>query len=162
MNKVVYLLSVLALVGCNEDDLTDLVQGNTKVFTVTGANVQSKLGAIDPGYYDINSITNGMGSTPDNLPVASKATLENLGIKVEGEGCGKIEITHPLCFEDGNTNSCLPSEINMLGLAVYTIDLDKVKMASDNGFYPTLATDVGGLYVDIKYQEVNCSYLSSL
>ncbi|WP_064608216.1 hypothetical protein [Photobacterium sp. J15] len=162
MKKAIYLLSVLALAGCNEDDIKDLAEGNTKVFAVTGANVQSKMGTIDPGYYDIKTITEGMSSTPDKLPVGAKSTLANLGIDVEGEGCGKIDITPPLCFEEGNSDSCLPSEINMLGLAVYTIDLDKVKTASENGFYPTLATDLGGLYVDISYREVSCDYLKSL
>lgn len=164
MKKAVFLLSILALAGCDEDDVKDLAQGNTKVFTVTGAQVASKLGTLDPGYYDIAVITSAsQGNTsPDGLPVASKSTLENLGIAVEGETCGRIDITDQVCFQSGNASSCLPSEINMLGLAVYTIDLDKVKTASSNGFYPKLAAEVGGLYVDIAYNEVSCASLQAL
>ena len=164
MKKAVFLLSVLALAGCDEDDVKDLAQGNTKVFTVTGAQLDSSLGTLDQGYYDINAITSDMGaSSPEALPNSTKSTLENLGIEIEGETCGKIDIgPEGLCFEENNSNSCLPEEISMLGLAVYTIDLDKVELAAQNGFYPTLAADVGGLYADIDYDDVSCDYLNSL
>ncbi|UXI03965.1 hypothetical protein [Photobacterium sp. TY1-4] len=165
MKKAVYLLSVLALAGCNEEDLKDLAEGNTKVFTITGARVASQMGTVSPGYYRVDAIASAMTNTSqDKIPavVNPEAALANLGINIEGETCGRINITGELCFESGDSGtgaSCLPEQIDMLGLSVYTIDLDKVKTASDAGFYPTLAADVGGLYVDIDYDQITCSQL---
>jgi len=158
--STVCLLCSLALAGC-DDDVKDLVKGKTKVFTVTGAQVSSKLGTLDPGYYDISAVTNASqgNSSPAGLPVAPRSTLDNLGIKVSEETCGKINITNPVCFESGNASSCTPSQINMLGLKVYTIELDHVKTAASHGFYPKLASLVGGSHVDIAYAEVSCSSL---
>lgn len=161
MKKAVFLLSALALLGCDEDDVKDLAQGNTKVFTVTGARLKSSIGTLQPGYYTIDSVTGELdSSSPEGLPTSSKSTLENLGIKVEAESCGKIDIgDEGVCFEENNPNSCIPEEIDRLGLKVYTIDLDKVKLAADNGFYPTLAADLGGLYADINYDDASCDSL---
>ncbi|UTV30199.1 hypothetical protein [Photobacterium atrarenae] len=165
MKKAVYLLSVLALAGCNEEDLKDLAEGNTKVFTITGARVASQMGTVEPGYYRMDAIASAMTNTAqEKVPavIDPEGELENLGIKIEGETCGRINITGELCFESGdsgNADSCLPEEIDMLGLSVYTIDLDRVEDASNAGFYPTLAADLGGLYVDIDYDQISCSQL---
>lgn len=162
--KTVCSLFILALAGCDSDDAKDLFEGKTKVFTVTGAQVSDKLGNLEPGYYDISAITNvNQGNTlPAGLPVAPKSTLDNLGIKVSEETCGKIEITDKVCFEIGNANSCIPEQIDMLGLKVYTIDLAQIQTAASHGFYPKLATLVGGSHVDISYTNVSCSSLPAI
>ncbi|MCW8329937.1 hypothetical protein MD588_14100 [Photobacterium sp. SDRW27] len=162
MKKAVYLLSVLALAGCNEDDVKDLVEGNTKVFAVSGAQVEG-INGVDDGYYDLDYITSNTSISPDEMPVGTKQDLENLNIDIEGETCGRIDIgDEGVCFKEGDSSSCVPSEVKMLGLAVYTIDLDEVKTAADHGFYPKLASDVGGLFVDIDFKEVSCSTLEAL
>jgi hypothetical protein len=79
---------------------------------------------------------------------------------VHAESCGQIVVgDEGLCFESGN-KSCVPPEIKKVGLDVYKIDLADIKKAENAGFYPTLAAELGGLFVQIDYDDVNCATLN--
>lgn len=160
MKKAVVLLALLALVGCDEDDVKDILNGQTKVFAVSGVQVEGLTG-VPNDYYELNDpnydiealLPNGF---PDGFPDGTKADLTNAGITVHSKSCGQIEVGEKrLCFESGN-KSCVPPEIKKVGLDVYKIDLADIKTAADLDFYPTLAADLGGLFVQINYDDISC------
>ncbi|MGF1879341.1 hypothetical protein L4D77_29300 [Photobacterium frigidiphilum] len=158
MKKAVVLLALLALVGCDEDDVKDILNGQTKVFAVSGVEVEGS--TMSDGYYklsDLNADTKA--SLPDSLPDGIKADLTNAGITVHAESCGQIVVGDDgLCF-DSAKKVCVPPEIKKVGLDVYKIDLDDIKTAADLDFHPTLAAELSGLFVQIKYDDVSCSTL---
>jgi len=161
MKKAVVLLALLALVGCDEDDIKDILNGETKVFAVSGVQVEGSASGLPDGYYkmsDLNADTKAL--LPDNFPDGIKADLTNAGITVHSQSCGQIVVgDEGLCFESGN-KACVPDEIKKVGLDVYKIDLDEVKTAAGLDFYPTLAAELGGLFVQIDYDDVNCTTLN--
>jgi hypothetical protein len=159
MKKAVVLLALLALVGCDEDDVKDILNGQTKVFAVSGVQVEGS--TMSDGYYklsDLNADTKA--SLPDGFPDGTKVKLTLDGVTVHAESCGQIVVgDEGLCFESGN-KSCVPPEIKKVGLDVYKIDLADIKKAENAGFYPTLAAELGGLFVQIDYDDVNCATLN--
>ncbi|CAG23244.1 hypothetical protein [Photobacterium profundum] len=160
MKKAVVLLALLALVGCDEDDVKDILKGQTKVFAVSGVEVEGSATGLPDGYYkliDLNDDTKA--SLPDSLPDGIKADLTNADITVHAQSCGQIVVDEGLCFESGNKASCVPSEIKKVGLDIYKIDLGDIKTAQNLDFYPTLAAELGGLFVQIDYDDVNCATL---
>lgn len=162
MKKAVYLLSVLALAGCDEEDLKDLAEGNTKVFYVAGAQVGTNSWEIEPGYYKtLDVLSAAEGISDEDIPFVQdpELTLENAGVEIVGDkSCGRIDRdgSSSICFGEGN---CLPDEITMLGLDVFTIDKDDLDSAEAVGFYPTLAADFGGAFASYDFKKVSCSSL---
>ncbi|MGF1761149.1 hypothetical protein L4D76_25155 [Photobacterium sagamiensis] len=156
MKKAVALFALLALVGCDEDDVKDILQGKTTVFAVSDVTVKDS-DTVSDGNYKVSDLSPALQALiPEGFPDGTKADLVNAGIGIDGTSCGQIVITDGLCFEKDNTNSCVPSEIKELGLAVYKIDLSDVRTAANLDFYPTLAAELGGLYVQIDYKDVSC------
>ncbi|MGF1726230.1 hypothetical protein [Photobacterium nomapromontoriensis] len=161
MKKAIFLLSALALVGCEEEDVKAALNGDVRVFSVSGIGFDGT-GAIPAGYYDITDVANDTGVTlPSDLPQANSAVLENLGVKVNKSTCGKITANGSVCFSDGGNSGCIPDDITMLGLAVYTIDMSDLQTAVDGGFYPTIATSLTGSYADIDFKDVSCPVTGS-
>ncbi|PSU49113.1 hypothetical protein C9J12_08965 [Photobacterium frigidiphilum] len=160
MKKAVVLLALLALVGCDEDDVKDILKGQTKVFAVSGVQVENSSTGLPNGYYKLSDLNDGTkASLPDSLPDGIKADLTNAGITVHAQSCGQIVVDEGLCFESGD-KACVPDEIKKVGLDVYKIDLDDIKTAQNANFYPTLAAELGGLFVQIDYDDVSCSTLN--
>ncbi|MDX1303546.1 hypothetical protein [Photobacterium sp.] len=160
MKKAVALFVLLALVGCDEDDVKDILQGKTNVFAVSDVTVDGS-GTVPAGNYKVSDLSPALQALiPEGFPDGTEADLDNVGVDIAGTSCGEIVITDGLCFEKDNPNSCVPSEVKELGLAVYKIDLGDIKTAADLDFYPTLAAELGGLFVQIDYKDVNCSALN--
>jgi len=162
MKKAVALFALLALVGCDEDDVKDLMKGETTVFAVSGVQVQDSSSGFPNGYYKLAELNDGVrAQLPNEFPDGTKDDLINAGLKIHSQSCGQIVVDDEgLCFESNNSSSCLPDEIKKVGLDVYKIDLDRIKTAADLDFYPTLAAELGGLFVQIKYEDINCSALN--
>ncbi|MGF1734612.1 hypothetical protein [Photobacterium satsumensis] len=158
MKKALFLLSSLVLIGCDDEDVVNTVSGNAEVFSVTGAEIEGA-----QGYTSIDSIESQYPITlPDELPAGSEAELDNklgsLGIDIEDTDCGVIDTTGDVCFGAGSDTVCVPDEVNKLGIKLYTIDIDEVKRAYDNGFYPKLAADLlGDTYANFDIERVSCS-----
>ncbi|PSW06518.1 hypothetical protein [Photobacterium lipolyticum] len=160
MKKAVALFALLALVGCDEDDVKDILQGKTTVFAVSDVTVNGS-GSVPVGNYKVSEITPELQSLiPEGFPDGTEADLDNAGIGTDGTSCGQIVVADELCFEKDNPNSCVPSDVTKLGLAVYKIDLSDIKTAANLDFYPTLAAELGGLFVQIEYEDINCSALN--
>ncbi|EAS44117.1 hypothetical protein C9J48_21990 [Photobacterium profundum] len=161
MKKAVVLLALLALVGCDEDDVKDILKGQTKVFAVSGVQVEGSTTGLPDGYYELSELNaDTKALLPNDFPDGIKADLTNAGITVHAESCGQIVVgDEGLCFESGN-KACVPDEIKKVGLDVYKIDLDDIKTAQNLDFYPTLAAELGGLFVQIDYDDVSCSTLN--
>lgn len=159
MKKAVVLLALLALVGCDEDDVKDILNGQTKVFAVSGVQVEGS--TMSDGYYKLSDLNvDTRASLPDSFPDGVKTDLTNAGIAIHAQSCGQIVVgDEGLCFESGN-KACVPDEIKKVGLDVYKIDLDDIKTAKNLDFYPTLAAELGGLFVQIDYDDVNCATLN--
>lgn len=56
MKKAVVLLALLALVGCDEDDIKDILNGETKVFAVSGVQVEGSASGLPDGYYKMSDL----------------------------------------------------------------------------------------------------------
>lgn len=159
MKKSVALFALLALVGCEDDDVTDLLQGKTSVFAVSQVTVKGS-GIVADGDYKISALPLGLQSLiPDGFPDGTKDDLINAGVGIHETSCGQIVVTGELCFEKGNPNSCVPDEIKKMGLDVYKIDLDQITTAIDLDFYPQSAVQLGSLLVQIDFDDVDCSIL---
>ncbi|MGF1860912.1 hypothetical protein [Photobacterium profundum] len=153
MKKAVVLLALLALVGCDEDDVKDILKGQTKVFAVSGVQVKGSTTGLPDGYYELSELN---ADTRALFPAGTEDLLINDGVTVHSKSCGQIEVgDEGLCFESGN-KSCVPDEIKKVGLDVYKIDLADIKTAADLDFYPTLAAELGGLFVQIDYDDISC------
>ncbi|QUJ70309.1 hypothetical protein KDD30_19525 (plasmid) [Photobacterium sp. GJ3] len=138
----IVLCSLLALAGCDEETVENLLEGKVEVFTIHSADIQGVTGVQD-GYYTWVELQN-LDQTyniglPANVPVATRADLVNVAGSVEDTGCAKIPSTAGMCFDEADNSSCLPNELNEVGLKTYKIDLDNLKAAIDAGFYPTAA-----------------------
>lgn len=153
MKKAVVLLALLALVGCDEDDVKDILKGQTKVFAVSGVQVEGSTTGLPDGYYELSELN---ADTRALFPAGTEDLLINDGVTVHSQSCGQIEVGNEgLCFESGN-KSCVPDEIKKVGLDVYKIDLADIKTAQNLDFYPTLAAELGGLFVQIDYDDISC------
>lgn len=161
MKKAILLFSALALFGCEEEDVKAALEGDVRVFSVSGIGFDGS-GTIPAGYYDIADIASNNGVTlPDDMPQANRAILENLGVGVNEASCGKITASGSVCFSDSGNSGCIPDDVSMLGLAVFTIDIGDLKTAVDGGFYPTIATSLAGSYADIDFDDVACPVTGS-
>ena len=158
MKKALFLLSALALIGCDDEDVVNTVSGNAEVFAVTGAEIEGA-----QGYTSVDSLLNVYRiELPDEFPAGTEETLDNklgsLGIDIEDTSCGVIDTSGDVCFGAGSDTVCVPDEVTKLGIKLYTIDIDEVKRAYDNGFYPKLAADLlGDTYSDFDIERVSCS-----
>ena len=161
MKQALFLLSAFVLIGCDDEDVVNTVSGNAEVFAVTGAEVGGA-----QGYTSIDSLENDFPTTlPDEFPAGSEETLDSrlgsLGIDIEDTGCGVIDTSGDVCFGAGSDTVCVPDEVTKLGVKLYTIDIDEVKRAYDNGFYPKLAADLlGDTFSDFDIERVSCSSIS--
>ncbi|AJR06007.1 hypothetical protein C9J03_06885 [Photobacterium gaetbulicola] len=158
MKKALFLFSALALIGCDDEDVVNTLSGNAEVFAVTGAEI-----AGAQGYTSIESIENTYPITlPDEFPAGSEADLDNklgtLGIDIDDTDCGVIDTRGDVCFGAGSNTVCVPDEVTKLGIKLYTIDMDEVRRAYDNGFYPKLAADfLGETYANFDIERVSCA-----
>ncbi|KHT61861.1 hypothetical protein RJ45_20220 [Photobacterium gaetbulicola] len=158
MKKALFLFSALALIGCDDEDVVNTLSGNAEVFAVTGAEIGEA-----QGYTSIDSIENMYPiSLPDEFPAGSEADLDNklgsLGIDIEDTDCGVIDTSKDVCFGAGSSTVCVPDEVTKLGIKLYTIDIDEVRRAYDNGFYPKLAADfLGDTYANFDIERVSCA-----
>ncbi|GAB6263986.1 hypothetical protein PSSHI_42300 [Photobacterium sp. R1] len=132
----VILCSLLALAGCDEETVKDLLEGKVEVFTLYSANTQGITGVPD-GYHTWTELQGYNVGLPDNAPFGSRDDLVNAVGSVTDVGCAKIPDTAGMCFEEGDANSCLPNELTEVGLKTYKIDLSDLEAAINVGFYPT-------------------------
>ncbi|PSU35961.1 hypothetical protein [Photobacterium lutimaris] len=161
MNKVFFLLPILALLGCDDEDVVNTVSGNAEVFAITGAEIN--MAGEDAKYIQIDSIENNYNITlPDEFPSGSEATLTSklgtLAIDIEDTDCGIIDTTGEVCLGAGSSTVCVPDDVSKLGIKLFTIDMGDVKRAYDNGFYPKLAAELlGDTFTDFDIERVSCS-----
>lgn len=161
MKKAVFLLSVLALAGCDEDDVKNTLNGKAEVFAVTSAEYQ--VGETS-SFYDFETLeTNYNVNFPENFLGGSRVTLENKlgssGIVPDSSSCGIIDTSSGnACFGENGSGPCAPTDLKKLGLILFTIDLSDVEMAVDKGFYPKLAVELlGSTYSDFDIDDARCS-----
>lgn len=154
MKKAYLAILLVALFGCDEDDVKAAAKGKTDVFALNGYQIEG-FPMIDDGYHTIDEIKSLAPSS--NLPSGSKNDLENKGISVHKESCAKLlpKSGSELCF-DNEKKICLPKEFKYVGLKVFTIDLDKLQTAKNSGFYQI---DVARSYPNLSYETVSCSAL---
>ncbi|NAW63653.1 hypothetical protein [Photobacterium halotolerans] len=157
----VILCSLLALAGCDEETVENLLEGKVEVFTIHSANIEGVTGVAD-GYHTWSDLqdSNPPGlDLPENVPFGIRDDLVNTVGSVEDTGCAKIPNTANMCFEEDDSTSCLPSELKELGLKTYKIDLDDLEAAIDVGFYPTAVQylDEFGLNADLTIEDAECS-----
>ncbi|MGF1682862.1 hypothetical protein [Photobacterium minamisatsumaniensis] len=159
MKKGIILLTALALMGCDEDDVTNTLTGKVEVFAVVSAEVES----VD-GYRSVEDLENDYGITlPDDFPGGTETALDSklnaLGVSFDDTSCGVIDTSGDVCFSDGGDSVCVPDEIENIGLKLYTISMGDVDDAYKNGFYPKLAAELlGDAYSDFNIDEdVSCS-----
>ena len=151
MKKGVLLLALLALFGCEDEDIKATIEGNTRVFAVDGMKLQ--IGQLTE-YYSLEEAKD-LIFIPNNLPEGDYAGLSNLGIKDSVE-CGYIDTSERTCFVSGESTSCLPNGVKMLGVEIYTIDMENIDEAAKLGFYPTIASHLGGQYIDFDITTSSC------
>lgn len=158
MKKAVFLLSALALVGCDEDDVKNTLDGNVEVFAVTSAKLDNF--SNFENYESLNI------SIPEGFPGSSKTLAENklgsLGIEILSTSCGTIDTSSGnVCFGENGTEPCVPSEVETLGLTLFLIDASDVKRASDNGYYPKLAAEaLGSTYSNYTINDESCDSIT--
>ncbi|KLV04177.1 hypothetical protein ABT56_16350 [Photobacterium aquae] len=151
MKKTCVFLSLMALFGCNDDDMEAALKGDTRVFAVDGAKVDTVLVSK---YYTLDE-AEALIVIPDELPRGDLAGLQNLGVKEEVQ-CGYIDTTDEICFTLNDSASCLPSEVKMLGVKIYTIDIENIDEAVDFGFYPTITSQLTGAFIDFDIESAPC------
>ncbi|MBY6195650.1 hypothetical protein [Vibrio hangzhouensis] len=162
MKKAAILLTALALTGCQTEDIQDILNGETTVFTVAGAEFDGT-GVMTAGYYSLEHIVTNTDTTlPEDMPQVGKEALTAAGVGVTSDKiCGSLDTSGGVCFTEGDSTSCLPDDISMLGLEMYKISLTDVEAAAEAGFYPKIAADLGGAYIDLgsSIETVNCADL---
>ncbi len=162
MKKAALLLTALTLTGCQSEDIQDILNGETTVFTVSGARFDGS-GTVTAGYYSLEQIeTNTDVTLPNDMPQVGKEALTAAGVEVtSGKICGSLDTSGNVCFKENDSASCLPEDISMLGLEMYKISLTDIEAASEAGFYPKVASDLGGAYIDLdsSIETVNCDDL---
>ncbi|MGF1687929.1 hypothetical protein L4C36_14750 [Photobacterium japonica] len=151
MKKAIILLSALAILGCEDEDVKATIEGNTRVFAVDGLKLE--IGNLTE-YYSLEEAKD-LIIIPNNLPEGDYAGLSNLGIKEEKQ-CGYIDASERTCFLSGDSSTCLPNTVKMLGVEIYTIDMENIDEAAQLGFYPTIASHLGGKYVDFDITTSHC------
>lgn len=150
MKKAIMLFSLLALFGCEDEDIKATIEGKTRVFAVDGFKLE--IGNLTE-YYSLDEAKD-LIFIPNNLPEGDYAGLSNLGISEEE--CGYIDTSEQTCFASGETGSCLPNNVKMLGVNIYTIAMEDIDEAAKLGYYPTIASHLGGQYVDFDITTSHC------
>ncbi|MCJ2376871.1 hypothetical protein LNL84_08475 [Vibrio sp. ZSDZ34] len=163
MKKAAILLTALTLTGCLSEDMQDILNGETTVFTVSGARFDGT-GTMTAGYYSLEHvIANSDVTLPNDMPQAGKEALTAAGVETTSDKmCGTLDTSGNVCFKENDSTSCLPDDISMLGLEMYKISLTDIEAASEAGFYPKVASDLGGAYIDLGsgIETVNCDDLN--
>ncbi|MGB7997782.1 MAG: hypothetical protein WCF45_16830, partial [Photobacterium halotolerans] len=132
-----------------------------EVFTIHSANIEGVTGVAD-GYHTWSDLqdSNPPGlDLPENVPFGTRDDLVNTVGSVEDTGCAKIPNTANMCFKEGDTSSCLPTELTEIGLKTYKIDLSSIEDAINAGFYPTAVQylDQFGLNSNLSIEDAECS-----
>ncbi|WP_052730017.1 hypothetical protein [Photobacterium halotolerans] len=154
----VILCSLLALAGCDEETIENLVEGKVEVFTIHSASTTNLTGVPD-GYHTWAELQNLNVDLPENAPFGTRDDLVNAVGDVTDSGCAKIPETSGVCFKEGDTSSCLPTELTEVGLKTYKIDLSSIEDAINAGFYPTAVQylDQFGLNSNLSIEDAECS-----
>lgn len=132
----VIFCSLLALAGCDEETVKNLLEGKVEVFTLYSAKTQGATGVSD-GYHTWTELQGYSIGLPANAPFGTRDDLVNAVGSVDDVGCAKIPSTAGMCFKEGDSSSCLPNELTEVGLKTYKIDLSNLEAAINVGFYPT-------------------------
>ena len=108
MKKAAILLTALALTGCQSEDIQDILNGETTVFTVAGAEFDGS-GVMTAGYYSLEHIVTNTDTTlPEEWPQVGKGGLTTAGIEVTSDMiCGSLDTSGGVCFTEGDSTSCL-------------------------------------------------------
>jgi hypothetical protein len=142
--------------------MQDILNGETTVFTVAGAEFDGT-GTMTAGYYSLEHvITNTDVTLPNDMPQVGKEALTAAGVEITSDKiCGTLDTSGNVCFKENDSTSCLPDDISMLGLEMYKINLTDIEAASEAGFYPKVASDLGGAYIDLGsgIETVDCADL---
>ncbi|UIP29833.1 hypothetical protein [Photobacterium sp. TLY01] len=155
----VILCSLLALAGCDEETLENLIDHKVEVFSIDGAQIEGAAPALENGYYSWDVLKSNL-NIPVNAPDGDLIDLSNYG--GEETGCAKIEVpASGLCFKEGDADSCVPEQVKMIGLKTYTIDLDYVSDAIDVGFYPVEVETLSkfGFSTAFTIEDTDCTNL---